>query len=139
MKEENFRKRYLVILADRKKARIFTIYLGKFEDRGEEFDVEDVPQKIKAVDGRQGKIERHIETHLKQHLQNVGREAMQYLVRNQVKQVDGIFIGTHKELFEEIKESLPPRLKHKILGEFVTEPSNAVGDVTAKVISVFGL
>lgn len=126
-------------MADRKKARVFTIYLGRFEGPGEEFDAEDVPQNIKAVDGRRGKIERHIETHLKKHLQSVGKKVMDYLIRNKVKQVDGVFIGTHKELYADTKNNLPKKLQDKVLGEFVMEPNAVIGDITTLVISRFKL
>lgn len=139
MKKENLKKRYLVILADRKKRRFFTIFLGNFENFSEEEVLEDVPQKIKNVDSRQGIIERHIEGHLKYHLKKVGEDALQYLIKNRIKQVDGIFIGTHKELFSEIKNSLPKKLEDKVLGEFVMEPNAALGDITNKIISKFKL
>lgn len=139
MKRENLNKRFLVILADRKKTRFFTIYLGNFEDFGEEETIEDVPQKIKNVDSRQGIIERHIEGHLIYHLKKVGEDVLQYLIKNRIKQLDGVFIGTHKELFSEVKNNLPKKLRGKILGEFILEPNSALGDITTKIISKFSL
>lgn len=139
MKEENLKKRYLVILADRKKTRFFTIYLGRFEDKGQEIDREDVPQMIKTEGYRPGKIQKHIDEHLRRHLKNVGAQAMEYLIARKIRQLDGVFIGTHKSLFGDLQKSLPPKLKHKFLGEFVIEPNAALGDITDKVISKFKL
>lgn len=139
MKEENLKKRYLVILADRKKTRFFTIFLGDFENQGEELVAEDVPQKVKAEGYRPGKIQRHIKDHLRKHLKNVGDKAMDYLIANRINQLDGIFIGTHQELFSEIKDNLPRKLKHKVSGEFVTDVNKPLAEVTAEVISKFKL
>lgn len=140
VKEENLYKRYLVILADRRKARIFTIYLGDFEDLGEEIITsDDVPQKVKREGFRPGKIARHIRDHLTRHLQYIGSRALEYLIKKGIRQLDGIFIGTHKELFSKVKNCLPKRLKEKVLGEFSMEPNSALGDITLQVISKFNL
>lgn len=139
VKDENFRKRYLVILADRKKAKFFTIYLGDFEDLGEEIIKDDVPQKVKAEDHRPGKISRHIRDHLIKHLKYIGDQALEYLIKRKIRQIDGVFIGTHKELFSDIKNNLPSRLKRKVIGKFVTEPDEPLGDTTSEIILKFKL
>ncbi len=128
-----------MILADREKVRFFTIYLGHFEGEVEEIDIEDVPQKVKSEGYRPGKVQRHIADHLKHHLKNVGKEAWQYVVKKRIKQLDGVFLGTHKSLFGDLKNNLPAKLKHKVLGEFVMEPNNAVGDIANTIISKFNL
>lgn len=128
-----------MILADRKKARIFTIFLGVFEDKGEEMTVEDVPQKVKAEGYRPGHIARHIRDHLLKHLQNIGEESLNYLIKNRIKQIDGIFLGTHKELFLDLKNSLPKKLQKKVIGQFILEPNSAIGDITQKIITEFKL
>lgn len=138
MKSENLYKRYLVILVDRQKGKFFTIYAGTFEGQGEDvFD--DVHQKVKNDNGRQGKVPRHIRDQMLKHLEKVGEKAMDYLVALRIKQLDGVFIGTHKELFSDVKDSLPSKLRHKILGKFVSTTDRPVGDVTNDVISHFNL
>lgn len=139
MKQENLRKRFLVILADRKRARFFTIFLGSFEDSGEELAPEEVPQKIKAEGFRPGKISRHIREHLFSHLKNVGQKALEFLIKKRIYQLDGVFIGTHKELFSAVKNHLPVKLKQKVVGEFTIKPNNALGDITSKIITQFNL
>lgn len=139
VKEENFYKRYLVILADRKKARVFTIYLGDFEDQGEEIFALEVPQKVKSEGFSPGGVSRHIKDHLCRHLKEIGQKSWEYLVNRKIKHLDGVFIGSHKELFSEIKNHLPAKLKNKVLGQFIMEPKSAVGDVTLEVISKFYL
>lgn len=139
VKDENFYKRYLVILADRKKARIFTIYLGDFEDEGEKIIAEEVPQKVKAEGFSPGRIGRHIHEHLCRHLKEIGKKTWEYLVEKKINQLDGIFIGTHKELYLEVRKHLPKKLQHKVLGEFIMEPNTALGDITIEIISRFDL
>lgn len=129
----------MVILADRKKARFFTIFMGSFEGESEEIPLENVPQKIKAEGFRPGKISRHIREHLLGHLKNVGQKAWEFLVRRKIRQLDGVFIGTHKELFSTLKNHLPTRLKQKVLGEFVIKPNAALGDITTRIITQFNL
>lgn len=139
VKEKNFYKRYLVILADRKKARIFTIYLGDFEDKGEEIFAPDVPQRIKAEGFSPGKISRHIHEHLCRHLKEIGKKSWEYVIKRRIKQLDGVFIGTHKELLSEVRNHLPGKLQSKVLGEFVMEPNKALGNITIEIISKFNL
>jgi peptide subunit release factor 1 (eRF1) len=139
VKKENFRKRYLVILADRQKGRFFTIYLGTFEDSGEEFVDEDVPQRVKNDNARWGVVERHIRDHLLHHFKHVGASVMRYLINRNIRQLDGVFIGSHKEYIHQIKEYLPSRLKQKVIGEFVSNVDVPAGDLTSEIINKFNL
>lgn len=139
MKEGNLRKRYLVILADRERSRFFTIYLGNFESQSQEIISKDVPQKVKAVSGRAGKIERHIRDHLLKHLKIVGHQVLRYLVDNRIRQLDGIFIGTHRELFSDVVDNLPSKLRRKVKGRFVIADQVSVGEIIEKVITKFKL
>lgn len=126
-------------MADRKKARIFTIYLGDFEDEGEEIEAPEVPQRIKAEGFSPGRVSRHISDHLSRHLKEVGKKTWEYMVKKKIGQLDGVFIGTHNELFSEVKNHLPPKLRNKVLGWFVLEPNNALGDITVEIIARFNL
>lgn len=128
-----------MILANRQKGKFFTIYLGNFEDQGEEIFDEDVPQKVKNDNGRWGKVERHIRDHLLHHFKHVGASVMRYVISKKIKQLDGIFIASHREYLHEIKEYLPSKLKHKVIGELVADVDTPVGDMTGKVIAKFNL
>lgn len=112
--------RYLVLLVDREKAKLFTVFLGFIEDY-KEFTTDHVPQKVKAkkIDfGRDDKISRHIEGHLDKHLKSVAQITKEF-VRG--KKINFILIGGHKELFAKVKRHLLYPLNKKKLGEFVTE------------------
>lgn len=113
-------RKYLVLLVDREKAKIFTVRLGKIEEEVDIFDNQ-VPQRVKAKTinlGRTDKIMRHIEYHLNEHLKLVAKSAKEFISR---KKIHFIIIGSHQELLPEIKKSLPHPLNKMILGEFVTE------------------
>lgn len=116
----NQHRRYLVLLADRAKARMFTVYLGKIEDRQDIFSGE-VPQNVKAKKtdyGRDDKIFRHIEQHLYYYLKKVAKATQEFC---RGKRIYFIILGSHKYLLPKIKHILPYPLNKMVLGEFVTE------------------
>lgn len=122
------KKRYLVILGDRKKAKLFTIYMGNFEEKAEEIE-DKVPQKIKT-DSRRGRVTNHIEEHVRQHLENVAKKAVKYLTNRKIKKLDGVILGGRKEFIPLIKEHLPTDLKSKVKAEITTELHLPTGDLT---------
>lgn len=134
MNNESFIKRYLVILADRQKGRYFTIFMNTFEDQGEQILDDDVPQKIKS-EGRPKKVNQHIRSHLYHHLRHVGQKGLDYLIERGVKQVDGVIIGGHQEMLNDIEKFLPPKLKNKVIGRVITRTDVPVGDLTEKIVS----
>ncbi len=131
-------KRILVIAADRKNGRIFTIFLGNFEDEGRVIKDSVVPQKIKDDNARQGKVDRHVRNHLHKHLRLVIDEAEKYVSKNKLL-INAVVIGGHKELLSEIRSCLPPHLKRIVAGELVCEPDAPLGEITEKVKQNFQL
>lgn len=112
--------KYLVLLADREKARLFTVNFGKIEEQKEIFD-NNVPQNVKAkkIDyGRDDKIFRHIEQHLHYHLMLIAETAREFI---KGKNINFIILGGHKELLPKMKAHLTYPLNKMVLGEFVTE------------------
>jgi peptide subunit release factor 1 (eRF1) len=122
-------KRILVVLADRKKGKFFTVCMDSFEDQGEEL-VDNVRQNVKADKGSR---HRHIQEQLHKHLKHVGDKAREYLAKRHIKEIEGVIIGGHKELLHQIKECLPPELKRNVIAEFVTELTLPIGAMTEKV------
>ncbi len=112
--------RYLVLLADREKARMFIVKEGKIEEQKEVLD-NSVPQNVKAkkIDfGRDDKIFRHIEQHLHYHLQLIAQAALEF---SKGKGISFIILGGHKELIPKMKSHLLYPLNKMVKGEFVTE------------------
>lgn len=124
-------RRYMVILADREKARLFTVYLGEIEEHRDFVD-NIVPQKVKAKKdqtSRDDKIFRHIEDHLRQHLKLISQAASSFA---RDKNISFLIIGGHKEMISKIKKGLPLRLKKIVKGEFVTELNIPIVDIYLK-------
>lgn len=113
-------KSYLVLLADREKARLFIVHLGEVEERKDVFDAQ-VPQRVKHGDDtwdQQGKIMRHIEDHLHRHLKFIAQETSKF-VRDYP--VSFVIVGGHKDIIPKIKKHLAYPLNKMVLGQFVTE------------------
>ncbi len=121
--------RYLVLLVDRKKARIFTVHLGEIEEY-EDFIVDIVPQEVKVEEehyyGRSNKISRHIDDHLNRHLKIVAEKVKEFM---EGKRINFIIIGGHEEIFEKLKKRLPKYIREKIEGEFVIELNVPINNV----------
>lgn len=120
--------KYLVLLADREKARMFTVHLGNIEEHKDVFDGI-VPQRVKAIKtewGRYDKIERHIEDHLHRHLQLIAKAAEEFVKDHPVTFV---ILGGNDEMIPKVKKHLTYPLNKMVVGELVTEvniPLNAV-------------
>jgi|SRR5579871_1498222 len=119
MEKEHF-KHYLVIFADRQKAKYFLWYDDTFEDEGEEIIDEYVHQRSRVNNGRPGKFDHHILDQLHRHMQHVGECALAY-VEKQHMHPDGVIIGGHDETRWIIKKYLPHELKKRIIGDFVAQ------------------
>lgn len=132
LEEIKSHSRYMVLLADREKARIFSVYLGRIEELAE-FSDGHVPQNVRANErdlyGRSDIIFRHIEDHLHRHLVLISQKAEEFA---KGKTIHFIIIGGHREMFEKIKKHLPKNMSKKILGEFVTELNIPIQDVFLK-------
>lgn len=117
----NKHRKYLVLLADREKARLFIVHLGEIVEHTDVFNGM-VPQKVRANEehyyGRSDKIFRHIEDHLHRHLQLIAEKTTSFA---KSKGIEFIILGGHKTLIPKVKEHLPPSLQQMVIGDFVTE------------------
>lgn len=113
-------QRYLIVVADREKAKFFTIHLGELEDQSELFE-EHVPQKMKGrnFEEREDKIDRHIQDHLHRHFNHLAEELKVFL---KDKPVTAVIVGGHKEIIHTIENHLPKSLREKVIGKFTAEP-----------------
>lgn len=113
-------KKYLVLLVDREKARLFTVHLGNIEEH-REISNSIVPQRVRQINKawmRQDKIFRHIEDHLHRHFELIFNWTCEFVKKNNV---GFIIIGTHEELLPRIKKQLPKMLSKLVVGFFTTE------------------
>lgn len=123
-------KRYLVIVADREKAKFFTLYQGHIEDQQEVKDPSVHQHAIGHTAGeRQNKVERHIQDHLHRHFQLIAQTVHDFA---KTKHISGVIVGGHKELMHKLEEHLPQPLQKKIIGEFVSELNTNFNDIVYK-------
>lgn len=128
---ETFNKKYLVLLVDLAKARLFTVNSGRIDETKEIFDPS-VPQKVKRINeawGREDKIIRHIQNHINRHLKLIAAEVAKFA---NGKNIHFILIGGHKQLFAKVKKHLPGNLADKVRGTFVTELNIPLSDIFLK-------
>ncbi|RJQ38073.1 hypothetical protein C4559_02510 [Candidatus Microgenomates bacterium] len=124
-------KKYMVLLIDRKRARLFTVHLGRIEEHEDVFGVY-VPQKVKQINeawARGDKILRHIEDHLHWHLQKIAKLTTDFA---KDKKISFLIIGGHKVLFTKMKNHLPKDLAKKVKGNFVCELNIPLNNVFLK-------
>ncbi|OGD86931.1 hypothetical protein A2870_00400 [Candidatus Curtissbacteria bacterium RIFCSPHIGHO2_01_FULL_41_11] len=121
-------KPYLVLVADRKKARLFTVSLGRIQEHKDIFNAE-VPQRVKHGDDtwdQQDKIMRHIEDHLHRHLKFIAQETKEFVKNHPV---NFVIVAGHKDIIPKIKKHLTYPLNKIVLGEFVTELNIPLNEV----------
>ena len=108
---------FIIVFIDRTAAKIVRVNLGTEEAKSKVIK-SDVPQRIQAKGagtGRESKILRHIEDHLRRHLKKVLSEVERY----EKAYPNGlIVIGAQKELVGKFKRLLPKNLKIKVVGDF---------------------
>lgn len=129
--------KYLVLLVDREKARMFTVEQGELVDQSE-FIGGYVPQKVASTGkgGDAGMTDirfRHNEKQLKQHV-DLATKAVVSFTKNDV--IDFILIGGHKEMFKKVIDSFPKDLQKKVTGTFVSElniPLNNILQASKKI------
>jgi hypothetical protein len=125
-------QRYLVVLADKKKAKFFTLYLGTLEDQAELTD-DAVPQQVKGrnTDSRfaPDKIDRRIKEHMRQHFTHISQKLAEFVEK---KPLSGVVMGGHKEIIHTLEKHLPKELQEKIVGEFAAEPDVPINEAVDK-------
>lgn len=134
LKELSIYRRYLVIVAGRRTAKFFTIYLDTLESQKTIKD-DSVPQDIKGRSReakraeRTDKIQRHIHERLNQHLNLISKKAEKFINN---KPLVGVVVGGHKEIIHELKSHLPKHLQEKIVGKFIADSELPVNELTTK-------
>lgn len=125
--------KYLVVLVDREKARMFTVEQGEISDHSE-FIGGYVPQKIKST-GRESSggdgdiISRHNKVLLQRHI-DLSVQAVTEFTKN--NDIHFVIIGGHTEMFKKVAKSLPSSLQTKIAGNFVTEINIPLNEILLK-------
>lgn len=129
-------KKYLVLLVDRKRARMFTLVDGAATNHLE-LSHDEAPPKVKKGENAwdaADKIARHVEDHLHKHLKHVANSVSDFAKK---EKVTDILIGGHRPLFHKVEEHLKYPFSNKVVGNFVTElkiPQKQVLKIVLEVI-----
>ena len=125
--------KYLVLLVDRKKARMFTVEQGEIIDRSELIG-DHVPQKVKStgrdISGGDGDIHFRYNEELLQHHVDLAAKAVTKFTKN--NDIHFVIIGGHAEMFKKVIKSLPTSLQEKVVSSFVTELNIPLNDILLK-------
>jgi peptide chain release factor subunit 1 len=104
-------RRYCVVVADKEKARLFTVYLGEILERTEIFDV--VPGWHKQGGWAQARFQRHIEDHVNRHLKHVADTVFEFYKR---EGFGHIIIGGSQEVRTRLYRILHSYLQNIVAG-----------------------
>ncbi len=124
-------ERYCVALVDKERARIFTVWMGRIEERFEVMD--EVPGRSAAGGWSQARYARHREWHLYEHLRHVVDELW---ALDQRTRFHRLIIGGPDEAIAALKPMLPRSLTRKLVGEFAGEMFATDGEVVARVADI---
>jgi peptide subunit release factor 1 (eRF1) len=125
--------KYLVLVIDKRKAKIFMVHSNGAVERSEEFVDGQVPKMVQHGDDNwdaQDKIFRHIEDHLRRHLELVAQQASTYAEKEAIA---GILIGTNAQLLPKIKKHLQHPLSGQVKGTFLVDMKAPFNEILERV------
>ncbi|MFA6296673.1 MAG: host attachment protein [Patescibacteria group bacterium] len=109
-------ERYCVVVCDKEKAKIFTVFLGVIQDFSYIFD--EFPGKHDQGGLAQQNQASHTEEHVRQHLKKINEQLFKFWKE---KGFDRLILAGSKEVLPELKKVLHTELKNRVVGEFFTE------------------
>ena len=114
--------KYLVLLVDREKARMFTVEQGEIIEKSE-FVGDPIPQKKKST-GRDSQINqadtnsRRDDNNVKKHIETIAKSVAKFTNANDISFV---IVGGHADMFRKVADALPTSLQSKVVVGFVTD------------------
>lgn len=127
----NNTKRYAVLMIDREKAQIASIYLGQLSDYLAAF-ISDVPSKVNfrsEAAMREKKILGRIEEKLHQFFKYIDEETLK-LFRD--KRFDELILAGRNELLSQFKNYMHSYLQERYIGDVILEPSSPAQKIEEK-------
>lgn len=126
-----------LVLVDRNKAKFYDLSLEriKFTSR---IILSDVPQKIQAPGenmGREDKILRHIEDHLRRHFKKVVAELENHIKKSKPKY---IILGGEKEVILKFQKILPQKIAKLVIGSLSANVGTEEGKLLLKTRKIIG-
>lgn len=111
-------ERYCLVVLDKEKAKVFTVYLGKIEEHKDVFSYPKFPGRHDQGGWSQMRMQRHTEVHIKRLIHSLNKQIFSFFRKNNF---DRLIIAGSKEILPEFKKNLHPYLKQRLAGEFLTE------------------
>jgi peptide chain release factor subunit 1 len=127
-------KRFLFILIERAKARLFEIYAGEILEHSDILD--DVPSKVKegGFGGyEERRIERHIEDHVRRHFKHVA-EAADHFFKKYAN--DYLILAGSETNTSEFRQYLPNGFADKVVATVHEEMTASAKDILAKTMKI---
>jgi peptide chain release factor subunit 1 len=129
-------ERYGVILADRSKARLFTIFLGEIEEHKEAFAQADVKHiKTSGTDHlrSQMNIQRKADLHARWHLKEVSKTMARLALQHSF---DRLILGGPVEATSELMGLLPKTLRARVVTKVALPVAANTGRVLAETLKI---
>jgi peptide chain release factor subunit 1 len=138
--------RYCVVVADSRKARIFSLYLGEMEESPDVFLEDNVPDGVRVkqsmtaggggtVKGGLGdkRIERHIQDHVHRHLKHVAERTLNFFKRKNFTRL--LLGGPEDKTIPRLKDHLHSYLRDRLAAEFSAHPDNNLSEIKEKALA----
>jgi len=109
-------ERYCVVVLDKEKAKVFTVFLGELVDITGVFN--EFPGKHAQGGWSQKRFQGHVEDHLQRHLKEVATRTYEMWQKDNY---DRLIIAGSKEVLPKLEEALHNDLKKRLAGQFQTE------------------
>jgi peptide chain release factor subunit 1 len=124
-------ERYAIALVDKKRARLFSVFLGAIEDSDAFRDF--VPGKHEHGGLSQANYQRHHEAHVHWHLKRVVDHLAAMLRR---RQLDRLVIAGPEEATSELRGLLPRALAQRLVGVIPAETSAGAAEILEKTLDL---
>jgi peptide chain release factor subunit 1 len=128
-------EKYFIVIVDRKKARLFSMYTGMLNERKEVYD--EVQGRHKKGGWSQARFQRHIDNQAAKHFQNVS--TVLYGIFKKEK-FDHLIIGGPPEARMSFKNIIHSSLQRIVVNELergIDEPLSEIQDSIRKVVTAF--
>jgi peptide chain release factor subunit 1 len=119
-------RRYCVVVVDKEKARLFTMYNGELSERTDIFDV--VPGWHKQGGWSQARFQRHIEDHVNRHLKRVADTVFEFYKR---EGFGHLVIGGSQEIRSRFYRIIHSYLQRIVAGYLTVDVTSNVNDILA--------